>query len=331
MPTMPGLDLLLHNKPLKGAMDRLAARHDRPLPPATARELELVRDLRREVEEIGLPPAGDDQPSEIVWRSFMERFFEAVRREDPRAFLRWPVIRKAMFVSNQPYLALELLFLRSRRDWARRWRPALRESATGHPPPFWALPSSSGNLIHHAHHLAQYELRTGRPAAAFPAVFEFGGGYGSMCRLFHQLGFAGRYVIYDLRPFSALQSFFLGSLGLPLLPPGRLPAAGGGVVCVSDAGALDEALAWAGLGRALFVGTWSISETPAHVRERIMPKVAGCDGVLIAYMRNFLEMDNHGLFTAWSAEHPEFAWSQRGIRTLPGHYYLFGARPRGRG
>ena len=208
-----------------------------------------MAELRRRIEALGPPPAGDDQPSERIWRRFIEQFRDAMAREDPRAFLRWPTIAKAMFVSNQPYLSIELLSLRSRRDWRRRWRPALRESPVGHPVPFWALPWSSGNLIHHAYHLAQFEARTGRPAERFPAVFEFGGGYGSMCRLFHQLGFSGRYVIYDLPQFSALQAFYLGSLGLPLVDADRLAGADRGVTRVSDPAALERALRWADRSR----------------------------------------------------------------------------------
>ena len=217
MPTLAPVSVLLHNKRLKRALDRVSARHDRPLPAASPREEALVAELRRRIEALDVSSAGADQPSERIWRRFIEQFCDAMAREDPRAFLRWPTIAKAMFVSNQPYLSLELLSLRSRRDWRHRWRPALRESPVGHPLPFWALPWSSGNLIHHAYHLAQFEARTGQAAEQFPAVFEFGGGYGSMCRLFHQLGFSGRYVIYDLPQFSALQAFYLGSLGLPLV------------------------------------------------------------------------------------------------------------------
>jgi hypothetical protein len=330
MPTLARINFLLYNKRLKGALDRVSARHDRPLPAATPGDEAAVAELRRRIEALGPPPAGDDQPSERIWRRFVEQFRDAMGRDDPRAFLRWPMITKAMFVSNQPYLSIELLSLRSRRDWRRRWRPALRESPVGRPVPFWALPWSSGNLIHHAYHLAQFEARTGRQPERFPAVFEFGGGYGSMCRLFHQLGFSGRYVIYDLPQFSALQAYYLGSLGLPLVHTDGLAGADRGVVLVSDLATLEWALRWADRSRALFVATWSLSETPASVREPIMPIVSECAGALIAYWRNFGEMNNHDYFNRWGAEHPGFVWSHHPILSLPEHFYLFGTRAPGR-
>ena len=66
-----------------------------------------------------------------------------------------------------------------------------------------------------------------------------------MCRLFHQLGFSGRYVIYDLPQFSALQAFYLGSVGLPLVDADRLAGADRGVRVLSDPVALERALRWA--------------------------------------------------------------------------------------
>jgi hypothetical protein len=192
--------------------------------------------------------------------------------------------------------------------------------------PFWALPWSSGNLIHHAYHLAQFETRTGCAPERFGAVIEFGGGYGSMCRLFHQLGFAGRYVIHDLPEFSALQAYYLGSLGLPVVDTDRAEPPGLGIALAADPAALERALRWVDPERALFVATWSLSETSARVREAIMPIVGRCAGVLIAYWRTFEEIDNHEFFSRWVAQHPGFTWCQRPILTLPGHFYLFGTR-----
>ena len=317
------------NRVLERALERLAVRYDRPLAAATAHEEELGGELRRQAEAMKVPHRAEEQPSEKMWREFSERFISNLQQEDPRTFLRWPVIRKTMVVSSQPYLAAEWLHLRLRSDWGTRWRPALKESAMGHPMPFWAMPASSGTLIHHAYHLSQFEARTGRQVLSFPGVFEFGGGYGSMCRLFHQLGFAGRYVIFDLPLFSALQRYYLRALGLPVIGVEMLPAADRGIVCVSDPAALGSALAWAGLEKTLFVGTWSISETPASVRAPIMPQVACCQGVLIAYLHRFGEMNNREYFTEWISRQPAFHWVQVPIRTLPDHFYLFGNRTGG--
>jgi hypothetical protein len=48
----------------------------------------------------------------------------------------------------------------------------------------------------------------GLDVRGFDFVIEFGGGYGSLCRLFFNQQFKGQYVLFDLPPFSALQHFF---------------------------------------------------------------------------------------------------------------------------
>jgi len=318
--------ILHHNKQLRNLLNRIAMSFDKPLASPTKREQSAIIALRDEVSALPHSFSDSAPPSMLVWQKFMKQFREAVLSNDPRAFLRWPMIKKAMCVSNQPYISLELLHLRRRSDWRQRWYPALQEAAIGHPIPFWALPCSSGNLIHHAYHLAQFEVHTGRSATDFSSVFEFGGGYGSMCRLFHQFGFAGRYVIYDLPPFSILQRFYLQALGLPVYTMEELPDTGGGILCISREDTIRKALAWAEQGETLFVGTWSVGETPQSVRERIMPLIDPCRGVLIAYAQQFEEMNNFDYFNSWAIEHSEFQWNHVNIQTLLNHFYLFGLR-----
>ena len=55
-----------------------------------------------------------------------------------------------------------------------------------------------------------------RDLSSSGVIVEFGGGYGSMCRLLHKLGFSGQYFIYDLPEFVALQRYFLKSIGMPV-------------------------------------------------------------------------------------------------------------------
>src|SRR5262249_29537133 len=148
--------------------------------------------------------------------------------------LRWDVIQDTMFVGAASYVAKELTFLKKHPDWASRWRRAIQESPIGHPLRYPFFPASSGNLIHHAFHLAQFEEKTQIQVNNIGFVLEFGGGYGSMCRLLHNLGFHGKYVILDLPFFSLLQSFYLKSLGLPVHSIEDFKTANEGIVCVSE-------------------------------------------------------------------------------------------------
>lgn len=179
---------------------------DKPLPPPTQKEKQLIEEIKSKF----VSSQRDASQANMEWGSNMNRLYELVMNDDIRSFLRWDVIMHTMFVSNNaPYVRRELNYLKNLAYWDNRWSKAIVESTIGHPIPFVFYPKSSGNLIHHAYHLAQLEEKAQINVNEIDFVFEFGGGYGSMCRLFHNIGFTGDYVIFDLPPFSALQEYYL--------------------------------------------------------------------------------------------------------------------------
>ncbi len=197
--------------------------------------------------------------SELAWIHNTNRLKELVLNQNPREFLRWDVVSSTMLIAYTNYLFRELMYLKSCSDWNTRWRSAIKELSVGHPIPYIFYPASSGNLIYHAYHLAQFEEKTRTQVHEIDFVLEFGGGYGSMCRLFYNLGFRGRYVIFDLPSFSALQIYYLKTLDLPVQPINELKSRTG-IVCVSDNTVLKSILANIKCENKLFIATWSISE-----------------------------------------------------------------------
>ena len=297
------------------------------LPPPTAAELAAIDALRRRAGALARAQGGERAGSHALWQVHLQRFRELLQTADPREFLRWDVVRRTMFGGSQSYVQPELDALRGLEDWETRWRPAIRESAVGRPKRYGAYPESSGNLIHHAYHLARFEAVTRRRVDALQRVFEFGGGYGSMCRLFRQLGFRGQYVMYDFPEFAALQEFFLRSLDIPVAADLAATGSTGAALCLSDLPALRTVLAdWRGRPDTLFLATWSISETPLETRNVILPLVSACACYLIAYQHEIPALNNREFFTRWAAEQADVAWQHTDIEHLPGSAYLIGAR-----
>jgi hypothetical protein len=261
----------------------------------------------------------------------VHRLAGCIHRQDPRAFLHWPVIRDTMFVSSGRTAWTELNVLRRHEDWHDRWSKAIVESPLGCPPPFLVYPKSSGNLIHHAYHLMQFEGHTGVMVREFDMVFEFGGGYGSMCRLFHNLGFHGRYVIFDLPAFSALQVYYLQGLGIGAR---RDAPSAPQVCCLCDLTQLRRVIAGARraqASKALFVATWSLSETPLDIREAVVPLLSGYDAFLIGYQAEFEKVDNPGYFRQFQRSFPQVEWQNWEIDHMRANYYLMGRRVGGKG
>ena len=312
---------------LKSMVRRLlgAILDHRPLPPPSTREKCLASELQATFCELQVSDSADALPSEATWLSNTNRLRELVLSRDPRRFLRWDVVTRTMFVSAGRFVSTELDYLKHRPDWHTRWRTAIEESPVGGPLPYILYPASSGNLITHAYHVAQFEDRTGVQVNDLDYVFEFGGGYGSMCRLFCNLGFRGKYVIFDLPAFSALQRYYLGALGLPVHSAAEFVGFATGIACVSDAQELADVLTdHVDTTGNMFVATWSLSESPIGIRDSILPLVSEFQSFLIGYQDRFGEVNNVEFFDGWKQTIGNVAWHGWRIEHLPGNSYLVG-------
>lgn len=258
----------------------------------------------------------------------MNNLREMVFTGNPREFLRWDVVLETMFTSNERYILTEFNHLKAKPDWNERWQKAIEEVTAGRPMPYNKYYRSSGNLIHHAYHISQLEEKTDLSADKIDFIFEFGGGYGSMCRLLYNLGFKGKYAIFDLPHFSALQRYFLKTIGITVYTFDNFQFPENGVVCTSDIQNLkDILLSHCDASNSLFIATWSISETPLNLRNSILPLVSSLDSFLIADQDNFGEINNIRYFEEYKHYHEDnIKWSQWRIKHLPGNTYLVGTR-----
>ena len=246
--------------------------------------------------DIGLLPEFDEEAvsdAESIWNKNINELKKMIIHNDPREFIKWDVVRETMFVGNADYINVELKYLQSHKQWDTRWKIAIQESHNGCPEPFYRYLKSSGNLIHHAYHLARFEDKTGLMVNELDNILEFGGGYGSMCRLAHNLGFKGKYVIYDFPHFSNLQKFYLNSLGLTLRTDDQFHL-NNGIYCLNN---LNDLIAVDPREKkSLFIATWSISESPLFIRERMLSQIVLYDAQLIAFQECFGEIDNLSFF-----------------------------------
>lgn len=298
---------------------------DKPLPLPSSQEEGFLSELQTDVRELLVLETTNMPPSQAAWLSYTNRLRELVLNQDPRKFLRWDVVSYTMFVAFARYVSTELKYLKHRPDWNARWRAAIKESSVGHPIPYIFYPASSGNLIHHAYHVAQFEEKTKVQVHSMGFVFEFGGGYGSMCRLFYNLGFDGGYIIFDLPLFSALQRYFLKTLGLPVKSVAEFVKSKTGIVCVSDIQELRALLTdHIEANNAMFVATWSIGEAPISIRDSVLPLISEFRLFLISYNDRFKEVNNADFFNNWKELNRNVTWHNWQIGHIPGNNYLVG-------
>jgi len=301
--------------------------YDKPLPPPTDKEKDLVKELKTTFHDLPLVGTTNCCALEEEWINNTNRLRELVLNDDPREFLRWHVISATMFVKYATYITPELNYLKKRPDWGSRWSGAIEECPAGHPVPYCLYPKSSANLIHHAYHLAKFEEKTGVGVNDINFIFEFGGGYGSMCRLLYNLGFGGNYVLFDLPPFSALQQFFLKSIGARVHSFDSFKKGENGAICISNLQQLRKILSdRIEASNSMFIATWSISEAPISIRNSISPLVSPFDEFLITYQHQFREVNNVVFFGNWKSSQGAIEWYEWEIEHIPENRYLVGKR-----
>jgi putative sugar O-methyltransferase len=287
-----------------------------PLQPPTSAEQQLIEELRRDVSEI------DHKIQDCCefWRDSQRLLIQNIMRNDPRNFTNWGLINPAMFHNSQ---RTEFMSLRTSGNWPT-WEKWLQEDRTGNPLPYYLLKSSSGNLIHHAYSLHQLLQATGLQPTSIKTVFEFGGGYGSFCRLMKKSGFTGHYIIYDLPVFCLLQRYFLRSI-FPQID-----------IALNKENSKEITLFWkedemkkylSNLDEvALFIATWSLSETPFELRERMLRLTARPQVFFFAYHGTFKSYNNIEYFRRFQQDRPEYRWINFEIPHLKDNYYLIGVR-----
>lgn len=233
-------------------------------------------------------------------------------------FLNWEIIKKTMF-TNCNYEEFKSLY--SSQHW-KLIKKGLVEDTVGAPKKFHSFPYSSGNLLHHGYSLLQLLNFIGNDEFnKIGSVFEFGGGYGSFCRMMVRVN-AGikQYTIYDFEIFRCLQEYFLTAIGLKLpVNSENLVEDSPGVYLIS--GNLDIMA-----NQDLFVALWSLSECPLELRKKITVLIAKSKYALLAYQREFGGIDNIGFFNELHRNLPQFNWKNYESRELPGNYYLIGQR-----
>lgn len=289
----------------------------------TEAERLLAIELKEKIRELSIPDSEGMTPAQKAWNDNMHTLRHMVENHDPRGFLSWDVVAGTMFVKYAKYSRTEYSHLRGLANWPR-WKDALREDDSGCPARCPFDTSTSCNLVHHAYHVAQFENFSGETPSDFDYVLEFGGGYGSMCRLLFKLGFKGRYLIVDLPAFSALQEYFLKSVGIRVLTKDEFIRGESGVLCVSDIDNIGDLI---GGRKSLFLATWSISESPLFVREKILGKYSNAfDAYLVAFQPRFEDVDNAVYFENLRASRTEYSWVTKEMAHLPRQKYLFGKK-----
>ena len=159
------------------------------------------------------------------------------------------------------------------------WTKFLDESILK-PNAYYKYPTSSTNNMHHAYSLDILMNYTGIKLNEFKTIIEFGGGYGNTCRLFKKWGHIDDYILYDIPELITIQKFYLNennSLS--------------DVHFLSGTELVDTTKS---MEKSLFLGLWSISETPTDERVKMLNSLRffECENIFIAMGGTFFNENN---------------------------------------
>lgn len=293
----------------------------RPRSALAETHIHLAEEFKHRISTLEVDTDPNMPPAQLYWNQNMLRLKKLVATDDINNFLSWDVISGTMFVKYAKYSRTEYRYLKHLPNWPR-WKEALKEDDVGNPPPCPFDTNTSCNLLHHAYHIAQFEEATNLPIEGFNFVLEFGGGYGSMCRLVHRLGFTGRYLIIDLPAFTALQEYFLKAVGIKVLSQEEFLRGENGVLCTSDIDAVKKLTA--GQKNGLLLATWSLSESPISVRAKVLEASDSLSAYLFAFQPAFEDINNVSYFNNWKSGKSNYNWHMQFMKHIPNQRYLFG-------
>ena len=241
-------------------------------------------------------------------------------------FLQDRIIKNTMFLSTGgKWQNTQIKYLESKMN-EEKLKELLRENCVGYPTITSFKYNSSHNLIHHLYHLVKFQSETGCDIDSLSTVVEFGGGYGSMCRLIKRLNFTSTYVIIDLPIFSFIQLYYLknvygaGEVNIILSDKDKIMPNKINLIPI-DESLLDKIKT---IEPDLFIATWSLSEANKYTQEYIYANdFFNSMYVLIAHQKKSTQF-----------EHAESIKLTRKYKVvynaeteyIPENYYLFGKR-----
>ena len=136
----------------------------------------------------------------------------------------------------------------------------------------------------------------------------------------------GKYIIFDLPYFSALQEYYLKSVGIKTVTNFKDKC--NGTLFLTDINDLCKQIkSVENLSpNSLFLANWSLSETPLEVREKIIPLIANFHNILIAYQSTFMELNNVEYFEQFKDKFKHMNWQNWIIPHLGTNRYLVGKK-----
>ena len=214
---------------------------------------------------------------------FNQKIFNIINEKKLKNFLRFPFIQKMFFVHNRLFIWKELKILKADKNW-KFYKKILVEDNVGDPVRYFLYPESSGNRINHVFHLNVIVNSLNLKLKLINNVFEFGGGYGCMARIFSKINSNVNYTIFDTKLVNFIQYYYLKlnklNVGYDINK---------NYILIDK---LKKSKKKKSISNSLFIANWSMSETPIKFRAKLILEMIKYEYILISFQENFEEINN---------------------------------------
>lgn len=222
---------------------------------------------------------------------FSKTVYELILQNKTLNFLRNIKVQNIFFIHNRLFIFKELKEIQKDKIMWSLWKKLLIENDIGDPVRYFLYPKSSGNRIREVFHLLNFENFAKLSLNNVKTIFEFGGGYGNMARIFYKIDKNINYTIFDTFHVNLLQYYYLNMLKIP----SNLNRINKKNITLNYKS--SKCNFFKEKKKKLFIANWSLSESPIKLRNIILKKITNFDFVLISYQEKFEKINNHKFFS----------------------------------
>ena len=215
---------------------------------------------------------------------FNEKLYLLLQKKDITNFLRESFIQKMFFLHNRFFVYAELKDLQKNKRWSL-YKKLINEDIVGNPIRYFLYPDSSGNRINHVYHLNVLSRELNINLTDIKKVFEFGGGYGCMARIFSKLNKKIKYTCFDTHNVNLLQFYYLKHNNLDVGFSKK-----NDFFLNSNLKKVNKT--YETKLKSLFIANWSLSETPKKFRKNFISIIKKNEFILICFQEKFEDIDN---------------------------------------
>jgi len=212
---------------------------------------------------------------------FNKKILNILKKEEITNFLRINFIQKMFFVHNRLFILKELIELKKDKNWTF-YKKLIEEDNVGDPVRYFLYPKSSGNRINHVYHLSVLSKEFNINLKKLNNIFEFGGGYGCMARIFSKINKKTKFTCFDTSIVNLLQYYYLkqNNLDVGFSKENKF-------YLISNIKNIKTKRS-----NSLFIANWSLSEIPIKFRKKFIKSINNSKLILICFQENFENINN---------------------------------------